>query len=97
MTRQNHVTIIFRGIIQISVNVFVGVGKSFVPRADKFFFAGFRVESLNFAERVASLRVNEVDFVTAERVADVVVKRIGIKIAVNARYRDYDSFSRISE
>jgi len=43
------------------------------------------------------LRVNEVDFVTAERVADVVVKRIGIKIAVNARYRDYDSFSRISE
>ena len=95
MPCQNDIFIIFSRKIQICVNIFVGVGKSFVPWTDKFFFARVDVDGFNFAERVVGLRVNKIDAVTWKRVADVVVKRIGVKISVNARYRNDDGFSRI--
>ena len=66
MPRQNYMFIfkLFRKL-QVAFNVIINVGKSFVVRADNFFFAGRGIVRFNLPESVVGLRVNKINAVGA--------------------------------
>ena len=45
----------------VSVEVVVGIGKAFVPRADRLLLAGTDVDRRDFTEGVVGLGVDEID------------------------------------
>ena len=77
------------GKCQIGVDILIGIGKTLVPGTDQLFLAGIHVDCLDLPEGVIGLGVDEVDPAVIQRIADVVIKRIGVKIAVNAGNGDH--------
>ena len=79
------------GLVEIGGDVFVRIGKSLIPRADRFLFLRENVSRLDASKRIARLCVGEVDTGGVQRVSNIVVERIGIEIPVYARDRDHES------
>ena len=78
-------------LVEIGGDVFVRIGKSLIPRADRFLFLRENVSRLDDTERIARLCVCEVDPGGVQRVSDIVVERIGIEVPVYARDGDHES------
>ena len=76
------------GKIKISVDIVVSVGKALIPTADSVTLFGFVIVGFDLPESVVCLGIDEVKSAFIQRIADVVIKRIGIEIAVNSRYRN---------
>lgn len=72
----------------------VGIGKALFPGADHLLLAGVDVDGFDLSKRVIGLGVNEVDAAVIERVADIVIKGIGIEIAVDAGDGNHDRVGR---
>ena len=74
--------------VNIRVYVFISLREIFIVRADNFGPACLDVYGLYSIEGIISLSIDEVKIIAAEGVAKVIVKRVGVKISVNASYSD---------
>lgn len=86
MPGQHYVTIaLLLGIVDIGGYIIDGVGKTLVPRPYGFRGASEDIEGGDSAKGIARLGIEEVDAGSGEGVADRVIERVGIEIAVDAR------------
>ena len=67
----------------VSLDVFIGIGEALIPRPDELFLPGTYIHGADFAEGVICLGVYKVDSPGIQRVAYVVIERIGVKISVD--------------
>lgn len=90
MTGKDHVLVSgFLREVQIGFDVFIRIGKTLIPRADRLFFPRMHIDRRNLAEGIVGLRVDEVNPTVIQRVTDIAVKGIGVEVAVNSRDGDH--------
>lgn len=83
------ITLVFREG-EIGVNIFIRVRKALVPGADHLLFPGMHIDGLDPPEGVVGLGIDEIDVAAIQRIADVVIKGVGVEIAVDACDGDHD-------
>ena len=70
--------------VQISLNILIGIGKAFVPGTDQFLLAGTNIDGADLPKGVVGLGIDDIDAAGIERITDVVIEGIGVKVAMDA-------------
>ena len=81
-------------IVQIAEKlrgISIRVGEALIPGSYDFSFTGVHIDSLDLSESVIGLGIDEIDVIAVQCVPYVVIKRVGVKIPVNAGDSDHDS------
>ena len=69
---------------KVCVDIFIGIREAFIPGTDRLLLSGEHIDGFNLPECVVGLGIYEIDIFAVQGISDIVIKRVGIKVPVDA-------------